>query len=210
MIGASARPAHAQPGPQPAAAPLDALPSPGAPIPSGFEPARTGRGRPGRWEVVADDAAEGGRAVAQTDPDPTDSRYPLLIWRGLAAADVEASVRFKAVSGRNDQAAGLAVRLTDADNYIVVRANALGDNVRLYRVVQGDRQQFAGASVKVSGGVWHTLSVRAEGGRFTVSLNGHPLFTASDRAILGAGRAALWTKADSVTRFTTLAIKPLA
>lgn len=209
VMGASACQAHAQPGPQPAAAFLDALPPPGAPIPNGFEPARTGRGRPGRWEVVADDAAEGGRAVAQTDPDSTDNRYPLLIWRGLAAADVEASVRFKAVSGRNDQAGGLAVRLTDADNYLVVRANALEDNVRLYRVVRGDRQQFAGASAKVAGGVWHTLALRAEGDRFTVSFNGRPLFTASDRAILGAGRVALWTKADSVTRFTALAVRPL-
>ena len=56
----------------------------------------------------------------------------------------EASVRFKAVSGRGDRAGGLAVRLTDADNYYVVRANALEDNVRLYRVVKGDRQAYVG------------------------------------------------------------------
>lgn len=190
--------------------PLDALPLPGSPLPDGFESARTGRGRPARWEVVADPAVPGGRAVAQTEADPTDYRFPLLSWRGLSAADVEASVRFKAVSGRVDRAGGLAVRLTDPDNYVVVRANALENNVRLYRVVRGDRQQFASADVRVPAGEWHTLGLRAEGRRFTVALNGRSLFTASDAAIPGPGRTALWTKADSVTWFSSLTIRMLA
>lgn len=178
-------------------------------LPIGFAAARTGQGRPGRWEVVADATAKDGRAVAQLEADPTDNRFPLLVWQGLSAADVEASVRFKAVSGRTDQAGGLAVRLTDADNYMVVRANALEDNVRLYRVVRGSRQQFAGADVRVSSGDWHTLGLRAEGDRFTVSFDGRKLFSARDRAIAGPGHVALWTKADSVTRFDQLAVKSL-
>jgi len=159
---------------------------------------------------VADPSAPGGRAVAQTDADPTDARYPLLSWRGLAAADVEASVRFKAVSGRGDRAGGLAVRLADADNYVVVRANALEDNVRLYRVVRGNRQQFAGADLRVIAGEWHTLSLRAEERRFTVGFNERELFSATDGAITGPGRVALWTKADSVTWFSALALRALA
>ena len=147
--------------------------------------------------------------MAQVDADPTDNRFPLLVWQGLSAADGEASVRFEAVSGRTDQAGGLAVRLTDADNYMVVRANALEDNVRLYRVVHGSRQQFAGADVRVSPGDWHTLGLRAEGDRFTVSFDGRKLFTARDRAIPGTGRIALWTKADCVTRFEALTVRPL-
>lgn len=205
LAAGAVRPARAQP-----SMPLDALPPPGSPLPNGFEAARTGRGRPGRWEVVADPSAPGGRAVAQTDADPTDARYPLLSWRGLAAADVEASVRFKAVSGRGDRAGGLAVRLADADNYVVVRANALEDNVRLYRVVRGNRQQFAGADLRVTAGKWHTLSLRAEGRRFTVGFNGRELFSATDGAITGPGRVALWTKADGVTWFSALALRALA
>lgn len=208
-LAAAFRYAQAQPGPRPAATPLDALPPPGSPLPSGFEPARTGRGKPARWEVAADDAAEGRRAMEQAEADPTDVRYPLLIWRGLAAADVDVSVRFKAVSGRNDQAAGLAVRLTDADNYLVVRANALEDNVRLYRVVRGDRQQIGGASAKVSSGEWHSLALHAVGPRLAVSFDGKPLFAVEDRTFPGPGRVALWTKADSVTRFSNLRITPL-
>ncbi len=101
-----------------------------------------------------------GKAIAQVSADSADYRFPLAVYQPLQARDVEASVRFKAVSGKTDQAGGLTVRLTDADNYYVVRANALEGNVNLYRVVKGRRQQITGASAKVPSGVWHTLTLR--------------------------------------------------
>ncbi len=76
---------------------------------------RTGQGAVGDWQVVTDPTATQGKAIAQLGKDPTDDRYPLAVYQPLPAQDVEASVRFKAVSGRVDQAAGLAVRLQDAD-----------------------------------------------------------------------------------------------
>ncbi len=170
---------------------------------------RTGKGAAGDWRVVEDATASQGKAIAQMSTDPTDYRFPLAVYEPLPAQDVEASVRFKAISGRGDQAGGLAVRLTDADNYYVVRANALEDNVRLYRVVKGDRQQLASASAKVSSGAWHTLTLRAEGDRLSASFDGKPLLTHSDRTFTGSGKVALWTKADSVTRFDRLVIRPL-
>jgi hypothetical protein len=103
----------------------------------------------------------------------------------------------------------LAVRLTDADNHHVVRANALEGNVNLYRVVKGRRQQIAGVSAKVPSGVWHTLTLRAEGDRLAVSFDGKPLLTHSDRTFAGPGKVALWTKADSVTHFDRLEIRTL-
>ena len=170
---------------------------------------RTGRGAIGDWRVVEDATASQGKAIAQMSADPTDYRFPLAVYEPLPVQDVEASVRFKAISGKGDRAGGLAVRLTDADNYYVARANALEDNVRLYRVVKGDRQQLASASAKVSSGAWHTLTLRAEGDRLSVSFDGKPLLTHSDRTFTGLGKVALWTKADSVTRFDRLVIRPL-
>jgi len=76
-------------------------------------------------------------------------------------------------------------------------------------VVKGDRQQMASASAKVSSGAWHTLTLRAEGDRLSVSFDGKPLLTHSDRTFTGLGKVALWTKADSVTRFDRLDIRPL-
>jgi hypothetical protein len=126
-----------------------------------------------------------------------------------SAANLEFVVRFKAVAGKVDQAAGIALRLRDADNYYVARANALEDNVRFYRVVKGRREQLGGANLKVTANEWHSLGLRAEGDHFTVSYDGKVLFTATDKTFAGAGKVALWTKADSVTRFEQISITAL-
>jgi hypothetical protein len=182
--------------------------APGQP-PADFESARTGNGAAANWVIVQDATAANGRALAQTSSDRTDYRFPLAIYKPLQAKDVEVTVRFKPVSGKVDQAGGIAVRLTSPDNYYVVRANALEDNVRFYRVVKGRREQLADANARVASGQWHTLALKAEGDRFTVSFDGKQLYTAQDKTFADAGKTALWTKADSVTYFDKITITPL-
>ena len=204
-MAASATPAQAEGGPISvsfADAPISALPP-------GFTAERTGSGAPADWKIVEDDTMAGGRVLAQTNSDRTDYRFPLAIYQPVSAANVEVSVRFKAVAGSIDRAAGLAVRLADRDNYYVVRANALEDNVNLYRVIKGNRSEIQGTRHKVSSGVWHTLGLKVTGDRFAVSFDGAELYSASDRSLPQAGKVALWTKADSVTHFTALTITPL-
>jgi hypothetical protein len=178
-------------------------------LPAEFEIGLTGSGPPPRWEVAADPTALDGAALVQVSDDATNSRFPLAIYKPVTAANLEASVRFKAISGKVDQAGGIAVRLVDSDNYYVTRANALEGNVRFYRVVDGQREQLAGASTEVTTGEWHTLSLRAVGNRFTVTFDDTPLLAQEDTTFDAAGRVALWTKADSVTAFDTLQIKSL-
>jgi hypothetical protein len=178
-------------------------------LPDGFLVARTGNGAAAEWAVVEDASASNGRALAQTSADRTDYRFPLAIYQPMSAANVEVTVRFKALAGEIDRAGGIAIRLADADNYYVVRANALEDNVNFYRVVKGSRSQIQGARMKVSSDQWHTLGIRAEGDRFAVSFDEAPLFTATDQTFTGAGKVALWTKADSVTRFDALNIRAM-
>jgi hypothetical protein len=109
-------------------------------VPKDFEPMQTGPGQSGRWEVVEDDQAPGGWALAQVSQDPTDNRFPLLIYMPTVPADVEVRTRLRPISGKIDRAGGLAVRLLDPDNYYVVQTNALEGNVRFYKVVGGKRQ----------------------------------------------------------------------
>ena len=90
-----------------------------------------------------------------------------------------------------------------------MRANALEDNVRFYRIVKGRREQLATANIKVPSNQWHTLGLKAENDRFTVTFNGKTLHSTNDRTFTGAGRVALWTKSDSVTRFDQIEIKVL-
>ena len=119
------------------------------------------------------------------------------------------SLRFKPIAGAVDRAGGIAVRVTDANNYYVVRANALEDNVRFYHVIRGRRTELKSANLKVTTNEWHTLSLKAEGERFTITFDGKQLYTVTDKAITQAGKVALWTKADSVTRFDRIDINPL-
>jgi len=179
----------------------------GAPPPQ-FTFARTGRGTPAEWRVLADRSAAGGKAIAQTSNDRTDYRFPLAIYEPVSVRNVEVTLRFKPVAGRVDQAGGIAIRMTSPDDYYIARANALEDNVRFYRVVRGRREQLHGADLKVASGQWHTLGLQAEGNRFTVSFDGKTLFTTEDNTFPGPGKVALWTKADSVTHFDTIAITP--
>ena len=177
--------------------------------PTGFSFARTGKGAAAEWTVTEDQTASQGRAIEQTSTDRTDYRFPLAIHESLSAANLDVEIRFKAVAGKIDQAEGIAVRLQDADNYYVVRANALEDNVRFYRVVQGRREQLDGANLRVTPNQWHTRGLRAEGERFTVSYDGKILFSVIDKTFAEAGGVALWTKADSVTRFDEMTITML-
>ena len=177
--------------------------------PADFEFARTGQGAVGQWVVVEDSSEPGQRAIEQSNTDRTDYRFPLAIYQPARVKNVEVTLRFKPVAGRVDQAGGIAVRLISPDDYYLVRANALEDNVRFYRIVKGRRQQLATANVKVASGIWHTLGIRAENDRFTVSFNGKPVHSTTDKTFPAAGHVALWTKSDSVTRFDQISIRVL-
>jgi cell division septation protein DedD len=206
-VAAASLPLAAKAQDQPAKIDIAHMPVGG--LPSDFTTGRTGQGVPAQWTVVRDTSANGGHAIAQTSQDQTDNRFPLAIYQPVNAKNVEVTVRFKPVTGKIDQAAGIAVRLATPDDYYVVRANALEDNVRFYRVVKGNRQQISGANVKVAPNQWHTLALKALGDRFTVSFDGKELYTATDGTFSEPGRVALWTKADSLTHFDRFEITPL-
>jgi hypothetical protein len=177
-------------------------------LPPDFVSMVTDGGPEGRWEIVEDPTAAGGRALAQLDEDPTNGRFLMAVHATFSASEVEVSTRFKPISGRVDQAGGLVLRFIDANNYYIARANALESNVRFYRVVNGQRQQLASADANLSAGEWHSLAVRAEGNEFTVLFDGVEVITTTDNTFPSAGKVGLWTKADSVTHFESLRVAP--
>lgn len=176
--------------------------------PAGFSCSRTGQGRTGHWIVQADtDAPSRPNVLIQTDADSTDYRFPIAVAGEPLLRDLRLSVDCKPVSGRVDQAAGVVFRYRDENNYYVVRANALENNVNLYRVVSGQRRQFAGWRGPVTGNAWHTLHVDARGDHFEVSWDGQKVMDAHDSTFSEAGKVGVWTKADSVTEFDNLNVE---
>lgn len=185
--------------------------------PASFSSALTGSGRPGVWVVRKDESApERGNVLAQTDADRTSYRFPVTVFNDVTSKDVDLSVRFRPVSGGVDQAAGLVWRYQDANNYYIVRANALEGNVVLYKVENGKRTDLPlkgsgrtyGKKADVPKDTWSQMGVTARGSLFTVSINGEGLYEVEDVTFTGAGKAGVWTKADSVTYFDDLIIVP--
>lgn len=183
--------------------------------PTGFSFALTGQGKPGVWVVAKDTSSPGGKNVlAQTDPDPTGYRFPVAVFDGLTATDVDVSVKFKPISGNKDQGAGIVWRYKDNNNYYIVRGNALENNVVLYKVENGTRTDLPlkgegrtyGKKEKVPSGQWGTLRVVATGNHFEVYHDGKKLYEVEDDTFKDAGKVGLWTKADSVIHFDDLQI----
>ena len=100
-------------------------------------------------------------------------------------------------------------RYPDENNYYVVRANALENNVRLYFVKDGKRHQFGGWDGPVSSGVWHVLRVEARGDRFEIYWNDKRVIDARDQTFKDTGQVGLWTKADSLTYFDSLSVEAI-
>jgi Domain of Unknown Function (DUF1080) len=180
--------------------------------PKGFEFGHTAKaGAPGKWIVQAEDS---NKYLAQVDPDNTRSRFPVAVLSDVTTADVDLSARFRPVSGRVDQAAGLVWRFQNEDNYYIVRANALENNVVLYKVEKGKRTDLPlkgegrtyGKKAQVPSAQWSTLRVVAAGPRFEVFFNGSKLYEVEDATFTEPGKVGLWTKADSVTHFDDIAI----
>lgn len=178
--------------------------------PRGFSMALTGKGMPGTWVVFSDTTAVSRpNVLAQTSMDETDYRFPLCILERTSIKDVDLSVRFKPVKGKVDQAGGLVWRYKDKDNYYILRANALEDNVRIYHVLAGKRVEFAGAKVKIRSNVWHVLRILNRGNKFEAYFDDRKLIEAVDNTFANAGKVGLWTKADSYTLFDDLVIHSL-
>lgn len=176
-------------------------------LPRGFQSVFTGKGEPGRWVVKKiEHAPSADNVVVQTKLDDTDYRFPLLIMDGASYKDAMAYVKFRAISGEVDQAGGLVFRYKDSDNYYVLRANAKENNVRLYKVVDGNRRQIGGKDLKVKSNEWHLLKVVYNGEKVQCFFNNAKVIEATDDTF-DHGGVGLWTKADSYTFFDDFVVQ---
>ena len=168
----------------------------GAP-PPGWTATKTGTGDP-KWEVVADDTSPSKPNVLKQSGEAT---YPVCIKDDTSLKDGFVEVKFKPISGKEDQAGGVLWRCKDKDNYYISRANALEDNVTIYHTIKGKRTEKKRVETKVSSNAWHTLRVDFHGNHFTVTFDGKVTLEWDDETFKDAGKVGVWTKADSVTLF---------
>jgi hypothetical protein len=176
----------------------------GAP-PPGWKNAVTGSGS-AKWNVEQDSSAPSKPNVLKQSGVGT---FPICIYESANLKDGFVEVKFKPIAGKEDQAGGVIWRVRDSNDYYIARANALENNVVLYKTVNGKRSPLdivgrkGGYGVKetVASGQWHTLRVEFAGNHFKLIFEGKHLFDVEDTTFTEAGKVGVWTKADSVTLF---------
>ncbi|MDB6066037.1 MAG: hypothetical protein JWR26_2245 [Pedosphaera sp.] len=166
-------------------------------LPPGWLGGVTGKGTP-KWSVEADASAPSKPNVLKQSGEGT---YPWCVKKDVSLKDGFVEVKFKPISGKEDQAGGLVWRWQDGDNYYIARANALEDNVTIYHTIKGKRTEKKRTEMKVASNQWHTLRVDFSGGHFIVSLDGTKAIEWDDDTFTKPGAVGVWTKADSVTLF---------
>lgn len=170
--------------------------SPGA-LPDTWAGTQTGVGR-AKWTIEKDASAPSQPHVLKQSGEAT---YAICYKKDARIKDGFVEVKFKPISGKEDQAGGLIWRLKDPNNYYVARANALEDNVTIYHTINGKRTERKRVRMKVASNQWHTLRIDFHGNHFKVTFNGKPALEWEDETFKNAGAVGVWTKADSVTLF---------
>ena len=192
-------------------------------VPTNFHAALAGSGRPGEWKIIMDEVPPllaplspqapvvTRRAVAaQTSTDPTDERFPMLIYDGETFKDFDLTTRFKIAGGTVEQMAGVVFRYQNESNCYVIRASALGKNVRFYKVVDGMRSDPVGPELNIAAGTWYTLAVQCKGNQITCWLDGKLVMPTLHDNSFAAGKIGFRTKSDAVCYFgdTTISYTP--
>jgi len=194
--------------------------------PTGFHSALAGGGEKGDWKVVMDLSpsafapllSQTNRTpvltrhpvLAQLSRDPTDERFPMLIYDKETFKDFKLTTRFKIISGVAEQMAGIVFRYENSSNFYVIRASALGHNIRFYKVVNGLRSNLLGPDTNITTNVWHTLGIQCQGNQITCLLDDRAVMPLLTDNTFAAGKIGFWTKSDAVSYFgdTTINYTP--
>ena len=191
--------------------------------PTNFHSVVAGSSQPGEWKVVEDEVPSlfpsfNGKApivgrhsvLAQLSQDPNDDRFPLFIYDGETFQDFTLTTRFKIVSGAVEQMAGIVFRFQNASNFYVVRASALGQNLRFYKMVNGQFADPFTLGTNIAVGVWHTLTVQCEGIQINCRLDDGLAMPLQVPNTFATGKIGFWTMSDAVSYFgdTTIDYKP--
>lgn len=166
---------------------------------------------PPTWRIVVDETAPTRpHALALVGTAATGRTFNLAIAEETSYQDFDLNLWIKSVAGKEDQGGGPVWRLKDENNYYICRYNPLEGNFRLYKVVNGKREQLASESVIVEPDRWFHVRVLMRGSKMTCFLDGRPLLEVDDETFPAAGKIGVWTKADALTAFDDLDIRPLA
>ena len=176
-------------------------------LPDTWSTALTGKGDPGKWEIISDKNESGPtKVLAQTSMENFGYHFDVAVAKETNFKNLTLSVEFKAIKGEEDQGGGPVWRYRDADNYYIARANPLENNFRIYKVVDGNRKQLKSYSLPVISGQWHSIKIEHSGTHIKCYYDGQLSLEVDDDTFMEAGKVGVWTKADSYCLFDNLIV----
>ena len=120
----------------------------------------------------------------------------------------EITMRFKGISGRIDQGAGILFNLKPNGDYLTIRANPLENNLVLWKFERGRRSSVKWIrNTPTPTRQWHEVRLVVRGAAVEGYINGKLYLTHTLPAPV-SGRVGLWSKADSHIYFDDFAVKP--
>jgi hypothetical protein len=179
-------------------------------IPSHFIAAVTGDGPSVHWEVRRDyHPISRPNILVQSGRTEPGANAALLILQPGPFDHGEISVRFKILSGGEDQAAGILWNYRDPQTYSVVRASAQEDNCAVYVIKRGKRKVIDQKAAVVTPYTWHELRLVFTRDRYTAFVDGELAMGGINFKSLAPGQVGLWTSSDSNVAFDDLQVAPL-
>jgi hypothetical protein len=135
--------------------------------------------------------------------------YPYAVAKDIGDfRDGEISMRFKPLAGRIDQGAGILFNLKTNGDYLIVRANALENNLVLFQFKNGKRSPVKWIrDTPTATRQWHTLKVRITGKKVEGYLD-DKLLLEHELPDTISGRVGVWSKADSVVYMDDYVVAP--
>ena len=180
-------------------------------LPPDWTPVLTTHGNPPHWIVQHDPTAPSRpNVLAQYSKEGHRFRFPVCLFDKINCLDGDIAVKIKIISGKEGQDAGVVFRAADQNTYYLVRASVRDHNIMMFRVknnhfepirVNGARPGAFGVQRAIKIGDWNLLRVTYKGNKATVYFNHRKVFDATDSALNLAGKAGVWTNADTVAYF---------
>jgi hypothetical protein len=135
--------------------------------------------------------------------------FPFAVFKDLQDfKEGEITLRFKPIAGRIDQGAGILFNLKPNGDYLIVRANALENNLVLFQYVRGKRSSVKWIrNTPTATQTWHDLKVDVSGNAVKGYLDGK-LYLEQTLASAVSGKVGVWSKADSFVYFDDFRVRP--
>jgi len=134
--------------------------------------------------------------------------FPFAVFKDVQDfKEGEISLRFKPIAGRIDQAAGIVFNLKLNGDYLILRANALENNLVLFQYVRGKRSSVKWIrNTPTATQQWHDLKLEVNGTSVKGYLDGK-LYLEHALASAVSGKVGVWSKADSFVYFDDFRVR---